>query len=231
MIVLNAPNADEQITSQIDLSIHGALRDLVRLSEMQAFRMDGDIAITSGNRDYVLPADLMKIIEPGISFVTSDFRTLRYTTEQHVRTYGWERNQRSGLPEFYVLRGRKQYLGDWNIRLYPTPSDNRTIRVHYLALPDPLWAGRDESTVLDPRLPAEFSHAVVYGAVTHLPRYLNAQIDLAYYQGLWSQYIEDAKQYSVPVSGQSYQKVGYDSFGYSGLPLPYMWEPATIVPG
>lgn len=230
LIITNAITTDSQITSQIHLALHAALRDFVRISEPLSFRTDIDFDITAGTSTYTVNGSICKIIDPGVTFVTSDYRTLAYANEQTIKSQEWDRWQRTGEPQWYVIRNRDPYVGDLNLRLYPTPTTDRTLRVHVLTLPLKLWPNVSSSQVVDPRLPPEFHHCLIAGAITNLPRYLNSQLDLAAYAAKWQQYIEQAKDYQIPVTGQAYQRDAYKLLPTYGN-RAYGWQDPTITPG
>lgn len=208
-IIVNrsSTTADTNLTSEVRWAIHIALRDFVALVQPDAFRRDGVITTASGAATYSLPDDFMQVIEPGVSFATTDFRTLVRFSEMDFRALEIQRAQATGDPTHYLLRFRDDATGQAQITFWPTPTSIRNITVHYLILPTKLYDGVD-ATIIHKRLPPECHHALIFGACYNLRRYLSAA-DFQDYEARWGREIERAKANNPPVIGIMHQRLPY----------------------
>ena len=111
-------------------------------------------------------------------------------------------------PRYYTLVGRKTSNGSAQIRFWPTPSTIRAVSVNYLAFPLKVYDLAD-GAVLDTRIPPEYHHTLVAGALKHLPPYVKEFWPM--WRGQWEEYVAEARKKSVQVSGQSYQRDLYTS--------------------
>lgn len=229
MAITNAESSDSVTSRHVYLAIHAACREFVAKTEPLGFQADADITTAAGTHTYALADDVMRLIDPGFYFTASDYRTLTRATEQEARSQEWDRTQQSGDPRYYVLRTKSSTTGLIQVKFYPTPSSIRTIRYHYIALPVRLWPNVATSTNIDIRMAAEFHPALVWGAVTHLPRYLNGVADLAWYKEMWEKALEDGRAAATPIAGQAYQRAPYRSG--LGSDRGFMWQDPTIVAG
>lgn len=215
MVIANAESttADAAMTRQVRWAIHSALREFVSRVQPVDFRDDKDITVIAATKDYSLDDSFMQMIEPGVYFTAADYRTLEYKTEQAFRAERLEASPNSSDPWFYLLRKRDSTTGAQQLRLWPTPSANRTIRYHFVALSAKLYDGTDV-TVIDPRLRPDFHQYLIDGAVYWLRRYLNVGGDWQPYHQAWERAIEAARKMQPAVVGQTYQVAPYG--GQSG---------------
>ena len=199
-----ALGANPDLEVEVAWALHTALREFVSFTELMAFRRDAILIIgTFANEvDYQLAPDWIRMIEPGIRFSESDYRTVFYMTEQDWLHYGLDHSQETGDPTHYVLRNRRENTGDQQIRFYPRMTTPRTLTYHYLSLPLKLY-DKPDATSIDIRLPPDHHHALVWGAVAQFGRYLNSSPELQIYVDKWEKAKQKAKE-TAPAVGQSH---------------------------
>lgn len=215
-------NVDPNLKSEIKWALHCALRELVERTEHHGFRARGSISVTAGTAQWALPDDFHRIIEEGVKFAASDYRTLEYISEQEWDARMLDSDTSQAEPVLYTLTGRKTSNGTAQIKFYPTPSTSRTITVNYLTIPLKVYDLNDGNS-LDTRIPPEYHHILVAGALKHLPAYAKDLWPI--WKGQWDEYVQEARKKSVPVTGQSYQRELYTS-GVSAIGLGRV--PATL---
>lgn len=121
---------------QLRRYLNEAQRELARRSE--ALRKTTTTAVTAGTQGYTAPTDMARIYL--VEFYTSASGQ-RYWLEWRSRDclnrmWGTSQITSSGYPEYWTLDGYPG--GSATIQLYPTPSANGTLKVHYYMIPTDL---------------------------------------------------------------------------------------------
>lgn len=193
--------------TEIKWACHCALRELIERTEHSGFRVRYAVGVSAGVQAYSLPDDFHRMIEEGVKFGASDFRTLEYISEQDWDAKMLDANTTQTDPYLYTLIGRKSTTGAAQIKFWPIPGSTRQIVVNYLAFPISIYA-LTNGLALDARIPPEYHHILVQGALRHLPRYISDS-DWQKANTLWEVYVAEARKKSVQVTGQTYQKELY----------------------
>jgi hypothetical protein len=206
--------------TEIKWALHCALREIIERTEHAAFRTRAVVNLAAATTTYPLPDDFHRMIEEGVKFGTTDFRTLEYISEQDWDAKMLDANTTQTDPWLYTVLGRKSTTGAAQIKFWPTPGSIRQVSVHYLAFPIKVH-DMVNGTSIDARIPPEYHHILVTGALRHLPRYISDS-DWQKANGLWEVYVAEARKKSVQVTGQTYQKELYSSglgaFGLGRVP-------------
>lgn len=221
MVIANSENTslNAALTRNVRWALHKAMRDWVSTVRPSDFRSFADISVVAGTTDYALDDTFMQMIDPGVAFTTSDYRTLQYITEQAFLEQRLGASQGRGEPYLYMLPQRSITTGAAQIRFWPTPSTTRTIRCYFLSLPGKLYDGNDY-TVVDRRLNPSYHPHLVDGAIYELRRYLNVGGDWEPYRAAWMKAVEDARRNEPPVTGQTYQIGRYGGGPFRPSPQP-----------
>lgn len=204
--IANTATVDTTLKTEIKWALHCALRELIERTEHSGFRVIGSLTTANGTKTYALPDDFHREIEEGVKFAASDYRTLTYISEQDYDSKMLDANTTTGDPYLYMIRGRNSTSAAAQMSFYPTPSSIRTIYINYLAFPVKLYDLAD-GTAIDKRIPPEYHHILVTGALRHLPNYVKDKWPV--YNGLWEQMVMEAKKKAVQVTGQTYQRELY----------------------
>ena len=206
--------------TEIKWALHCALRELIERTEHSGFRTRATITLAPSTTTYALADDFHRMIEEGVKFIASDYRTLQYISEQDWDAKMLDANTTTSDPWLYTLLGRKTTTAVAQIKFWPTPSTARGVSVHYLAFPLKMYDLANGAAV-DTRIPPEYFHILVQGALRHLPRYIS-DADWQKSHALWEVYVAEARKKAVQVTGQTYQKELYTSglgaFGLGRVP-------------
>lgn len=214
--------------TELSAAVHAALRDFVLRARPQDFRVFATITTVAGTAEYGLDDEFIELIEPGVSFAASDYRTLLPLSAQEYSLFQLQRNRTNGDPTHYFI-SRRHTDGKVMMWLYPTPSSTRTINYFFLTLPDTLL-GVSDSTVVDQKLAPEYQHLLTWGTVAQFPRYLSTNPDLQFYWNKWEQGIKEAREHSDRVAGRVHQRLPYT--GRNLLPgryYPFQGNPTAPV--
>jgi hypothetical protein len=207
-LLTNSASPDTDRVPEYRWAVHTALRELVSRAELTAFRVDSSFATANGTADYYLADDFCRMLEPGVYFAAADYRTLYEMTEMEFRSYELERTQQTGDPRNYLLRERNASTGLMQVRLWPTPTSVRTIKYHYLTYPAKVYDGND-ATIIDKRLPAEYHHHLLDGAMYYFTREMNTVSEYEVFARRWEQCIAEAKAKNTPTISRAQSRVPY----------------------
>lgn len=214
--------------TELTAAVHNALRDFVLRVRPLDFRAVKQITTVIGQAEYALDDAFMEIIEPGVAFAASDYRTLHPLSEQEYAGYQLQRNTANGEPLYYFV-SRRHTDGKSQLILHPTPSTVRTINYFCLLHPTSLLATADSATI-DQRLAPEYQHLLTWGTVAQFPRYLATNPDLQFYWGKWEQGIKEAREHSDRIVGRAHQRAAYGGRdNIRGRYYPFAGNPSAPV--
>lgn len=221
----NTATASAAMTSEIKSALGWALRDVVFRSTHPAFRTEASVSASSGTSDYDLASDFAQLIDPGVRHNADAKETLELISMQdYDQVDGSKMFESNARPAYYTLIGRNASTGHQQIRLIPTPDASYTIKYRYMAIPDDINATTGDSTELDERFPREHVEAIVLGAVTRFPQYLENDhmgVFLRMYDEAVRKLRSDAKQ----ILGQQWQSKRHRMAG--GRPIGHRFSNLT----
>lgn len=210
--VCNSDTLDPTLATEAQFALHAAYRDLIRESHAERVMGAAGTAITlvSGTAVYGLDDDAFMLVEESLRLTSSPWTTLRPMTRQQYDNLEVTSQQATGYPERYVMEGASSSTGKHQIRLYPTPNsaaNGKTLSYFKIATLTSLL-GVATSTTLDQRMPPEWHHFLVVGALRWMKQYLD-ESDWAAYNSMWQQYLLDARRTAWPQTGWSEQREAY----------------------
>lgn len=214
--------------TELTAAAQAALREFVLRARPMDFRGNKTISVVAGTSEYSLDDKFMEIIDPGVTFAAADFRTLFPLSEQEYAGWQCQRHTAQGEPTHYWI-DRRHTDGAARIKLFPTPSANRTINYYCLLHPDTLLGASDGSS-LDVKLAPEYHHLIPWGMVAQFPRYLATNPDLQFYWNKWEEGIKLARENSERIAGRVRQRTPYRMpRGFNAPYYPFSNNPSAPV--
>lgn len=165
----NSATVPTQLDAELAHAIDTALRQLVMSTDAPAFRKDGSFSTVSGQTDYSLDEDFVRMIDPGMRINTSPYYPLRPWTEQDAARH-YEVDTVTARPLRYSIVGRDEADGLFTLRLRPTPDAVYPITYRYYSYPASLENAAD-TVQLDLRFPSECVEGLLAKAAMLFPTY------------------------------------------------------------
>jgi hypothetical protein len=216
-VLTNDTTAPSGLTTDIKWALDAALDEFANKYDLPQFRAEDTVSWVADQKDYAMPDDFRRIVEPSLRYTDGPKYTLSYVELQE-----WDRLEADRFandqsrPRFYTIMGADATTGALQIRPLPTPSAAADLSFVYISKPTPISSASDV-TLVDRRFPTHLYHALVEMAVTKFPQYVSrdrsamaeANVALA---------LRDLGRTAHPVIGNVHVQ---KSFGSRGT-LPYI---------
>ena len=216
----NSDTLDTALTTEVTFAIQAAYRDLVRESRAARFMTAAGTPFTlvTDTATYGLDDDVFMIVEESMRITSSPYTTLQPMLRQEYDAFQGAAITTTGTPARYMIVGASSTTGKLQVTLVPTPGagvNGKTVSYFKVPTPPTLLGGSDSDT-LDKRLPPDWHHFLVVGALRWMPAYLSRE-EQVQFERMWQQYLESARRTAWPVVGQSEQRERYMAGGYNRL--------------
>jgi hypothetical protein len=184
---------------------------MVIRTQFAAFKKYDAFATVVDEHTYAMPDDFVQCLSYGLQYAATPFITLDWITERDWLESESERNVTTGDPRCFWITHKDETTGLWQFRMHPTPSRIMSINRAYLSMAQSIrltvYAG---DHVLDRRFPTQHVEALVAGAATHFPQYLDSTT-ISVHNSMLEKAIKDMSNKSEPVAGNIIQKRLYGS--------------------
>jgi hypothetical protein len=220
-VLTNSTSVPAGLSVDIKWALDAALDEFMNKYDHPAFRKEGSLSWVGGTRDYDLPDDFRRIIEPSLRYTEEPKYTLGYVELQE-----WDRieadrfSNDTDRPRFYTIMGASPTTGVSVLRVLPEPTAAADLEFSYIGKPTPMRSASDV-TAVDPRFPTHLHHGLVEMAVTKFPQYCSRD-RIAMAESAAAMAIRDLARTAHPVIGNTHVQKRYGAAGR----LPYV--PATL---
>jgi hypothetical protein len=126
--------------------INDAKREVEDAHDWSAYRTDLTIGTSAGITNYRLIGSSNRATVIDVRNITSNSMLTRVTSD-FIRRQDIIQNPGQTKPSYWALEGMDAASGDSKIRLWPTPDDNYSIKIHCVLRPDELQAEGDQVTI------------------------------------------------------------------------------------
>jgi hypothetical protein len=144
-VLTNDTTAPSGLTTDIKWALDAALDEFANKYDLPQFRAEDTVSWVADQKDYALPDDFRRIVEPSLRYTDGPKYTLSYVELQE-----WDRLEADRFandqsrPRFYTIMGADATTGALQIRPLPTPKrrGGPELCLHLEADPDQLCFGR-----------------------------------------------------------------------------------------
>ena len=206
-MLTNDATVDSALQTEIQWALESAINLLCFKADLASFRKDGIVNTAAGVREYELPDDFYKMVEPGVKFSEDPNWTLTlYDQQDFDRVGGDGLMQSQARPRHYTVRGQDEASGRWLMRLAPVPDKSYPITISYFGVVSRI-ANAATTDKIDKRFQPRFWRAVQFGAALEFPQYLSSD-QQGFYSAKYNEYGLELQQ-SAPVTGRVHQNRRY----------------------